>query len=127
MKQSPSGEANRFSASAEIPFIRFDPKVHYRIHRCLPPALNLSQLDPVHIPTYHFQKIHVNYILSSMPRSPKRFLYLRFSHQNPVYASLLLHLHYMPRLSNSSRFYHPKINNIILKEQKLNCLSSLGS
>ena len=33
-----------------------------------------------------------------------------FPHQNPVYASLIPHTRYMPRPSNSSRFYHP--NNI---------------
>jgi hypothetical protein len=33
-----------------------------------------------------------------------------FPHQNPVYASPLLHTCYMPRPSHSSRFYHP--NNI---------------
>jgi hypothetical protein len=34
-------------------------------------------------------------------------LSLRFSHQNPVHASSLPHMRYMPRQSHSSRFYHP--------------------
>ena len=38
MVQSPSWEANRFSASQEIPHISYKPKVHYCIYKYLPPV-----------------------------------------------------------------------------------------
>ena len=88
-QHSPSSEANRFSASQEIPRILWKLDVHYRIHKCPPPVPVLSQIDPIHTPTSHFLNIHLNIILPSTPGSPKWSLTPRFPHQNPVYASLL--------------------------------------
>ena len=89
MEQSPSWEANRFSASQEIPPILWNPKVHYGIHKCPPTLPILSLLDPVHTPISYFPKIHLSIVIPSRPRSLKWPLFLRFPHQNPEYAFLI--------------------------------------
>jgi hypothetical protein len=42
-----------------------------------------------------------------MPGSPQWSFSLRFPHQNLIHTSPLPHSRYMPRLSHSSRLYHP--------------------
>ena len=71
MEQSPSREANRFSASQGITRILRSPKVHYHVHKRQPPVPILSHLDPVHTPTSYLLKCNLNIILPSRPGSPK--------------------------------------------------------
>jgi hypothetical protein len=110
-EQSTTSETNRFSDSYETPCILWNPKVHYPTHKSPPPVPILRHTDPVHTPTSHFFKIHLNIILSSMPGSSKWPLSPRFPHQNPEYTSLT-HTRYMPRPSHSSQVESVLQNNI---------------
>ena len=50
MQQSPSWEAELFSASQEIPRALCNPKIHYHIHQWPPPVPIPSQINPIHAP-----------------------------------------------------------------------------
>ena len=108
MEQSHFWETNGFSASQQIPRILWNPKVHYRIHKCLPPVPILSQIDPVQAPASHFLKTHFNITLPSMPGSFKWFFPSGFPTKTLYTHLLSLHTCYMSSPSHSSRFYYPK-------------------
>jgi len=106
MVQSLSWEANRSSDSQEITHILWNVKVHYRIHKHLPPAPVLSQINPDHSFLSHFLKIHFNFSLPSTPRSSMWSLAFRFPCQNLVYTFALCHMCYVPHPSLSYCLEH---------------------
>jgi len=105
MEQSPSWEANQFSAIQEIPLILWNPKVHCFFKRARRLSLTWARSIQSMSPS-HFLKIQLNIVLPSMPKSCKWSLSLRFSHQIPVCTFPLLPMDYVPPSSHSSRFYH---------------------
>jgi hypothetical protein len=60
MQQIPFWEANNHSATQDIPRLSWNQKVHYRVYKSRPLAPTLSQMNPVHILSPYFPKVHSN-------------------------------------------------------------------
>ena len=96
MENGLSWEADRFSASQEIPRILSNPNVRYRIQKSPSFVPILSQMNPVHAKPSNFLEIHFNNSLTSTPRSSRWSISRSSSHQNPVRTSPFPHACYIP-------------------------------
>jgi hypothetical protein len=94
----------------KFPRILRNPKVHYSIHKRLPPLPVLNQINTVHFSSSHFLKIPFNVKLSSKAWV-FQVVFLRSPHYNAICISSASHARYIPSLSHSSRFDHS--NNIL--------------
>lgn len=100
-------EANRSSVSQDVPCVLWNWKVHYYIHKHLPPVPTLSLSNPIHASASHYLKVHFNNIFPSVPSYSRWFPSLRCFCQNPVYTSSGPHMYHMTSPSNSSWFDQP--------------------
>jgi len=105
MQQNVSWQANRFSASQEIPRLLWNPKVHYRIYKFSPAVPVLSQSNPPHASRSHFLKIHFNIILHLQPVLPCGLFPSGLPTKSHYAPLLSLHTCHMPH--PSPWFDHP--------------------
>jgi len=84
--------------------LRWNPKVHYRVHKNLTPIPILSQMHPVYTFPPCFSRIHSKYYPSTYTWSSEWSLPFRFSNQN-FFSSLPCVLHALP--SHHPSLYHP--------------------
>jgi hypothetical protein len=106
---SPSWEADSHSASQEIPRLLWNPKLHYRVHKCPPLIHILSQMNPFCRCPPYFLKINSNIIFRSFPGSCEWSFPIRLS-ENLVRISHLSHACHVPCPSHLPWLRHP--NNI---------------
>jgi len=90
MEQSHSWKANSHWASQEIPWLLWNPKVHYSVHKSLPLVPTLSwknQSTPSHLISLRSIVILSSHICLGLP--------FRFSNQNTVYIPHISYACYM--------------------------------
>jgi len=135
MEQSPSWEANRFSASQEIPHILWNPNVQYVIHKCPPPVPKPARSSPC--PKIQLAKIHLNIILPSITGSYKWSLSRRFPplcsppyvlHAPPIsfFSHHVLHYRFIEQLpcTTYTVFLHTRVSSC---SYMFRCLLTLSS
>jgi len=101
MEQSPSWEANRFSASQDIPRILWNPKVHYCIHLSLSSASSTQSIPP-HPTSWRSILVLFSHLLLCLPSG----FFPQVSPPKPCIHLSSFHTRYMP-LPSYSLFYHP--------------------
>jgi hypothetical protein len=100
-KQSTSWEADSRLICQEIPYLLWNAKVHYHVHKNPPMVPILSQMNLVHILTPYVFKVHFSIILPSMLSSPKQ-IFLSGILRVCVYLSSLSCVLHVPPIWSSS-------------------------
>ena len=91
-------EVNQFPTS-QLPFILWNPKVPYRIHKCSPPVPILGQISPIHASPLHLLKIHFN-VVFHLCLGHSSVLFPSGFHTKTLTALLLFPVRYVPRPSH---------------------------